>query len=69
MVKDVKEESAPRAPNRPTTKRSCREEQIKMEDVKTKEDQIIDLLGDMKNQMHALTSRVQKVEEASSTAA
>ncbi|CAK0788366.1 unnamed protein product [Prorocentrum cordatum] len=60
MVKDVKDESAQRIPNRPTMKRSCHEEQVKMEDVKTKEDQIIDLLGDMKNQMHALTSRVQK---------
>ena len=65
----VKDEETPRRTTRPTAKRSCGEEPVKMEDVKTKEDQIIDLLGNMKDHMHALTTRVQKVEEASSTAA
>ncbi|CAK0802961.1 unnamed protein product [Prorocentrum cordatum] len=63
----IREENKSTMRTRPTTKRLSAEEPVKMEDVKAKEDQIIDLFGDMKNQMHALTSRVQKVEEASSS--
>ena len=53
---------------RPTAKRSMTQESDAM-DTKSQdqESKIIDLLGDMKRSMDALTTRVQKVEEASSS--
>ncbi|CAK0808853.1 unnamed protein product, partial [Prorocentrum cordatum] len=51
---------------RSTVKRSMAEETAAMDLGKFKEEQIIDLLGDMKMAMNALTTRAQKVEETSS---
>ena len=62
--------SSPQSP--PRAKRSMTEESGAMDTTsKSKDDVIIDLLGDMKMAVNALTTRVQKVEEksASSSAA
>eukprot|EP00959_Pyramimonas_sp_CCMP1952_P356849 7472458-Pyramimonas_sp.AAC.1 len=47
----------------PTAKGSRAEGPTKMEGAKTKEQHVIDLLGDMKNQATAPTTGAQKVEE------
>ena len=62
-------EPLPQSPQKATAKCTLTEDANEMDTTsKSKEDVIIDLLGDMKLAVNAMTTRVQKIEEQSCTA-